>query len=139
MKFLLLLGALFGSFFKTLFGKSEGERLGASEAKAEMLEKQIEVRDAMDRAEKISTIHRLKDILKRGKLSLVLVLFLCACVSPAPMVICPRLKVWTGDQQAQMAVDLDLIPQESPLAGALIDYFNMREEARACNKALGGT
>lgn len=140
MKFLLLLGVLLGSFFKTLFGKSEGERLGASEAKADMLEKQIEVRDAMDRAEKISTRDQLLDVLDKGKLAfLFCFLGLAACTTTAiPTITCPNVVEWTGAQQAQMAADVRKLPQTSPVAPAMADYFNMRQEARACKKALGG-
>lgn len=44
------------------------------------------------------------------------------------------MKFWSGDQQLQMAVDLQQLPEDSSLVGAMVDYHNMREEARACHK-----
>lgn len=33
-----------------------------------------------------------------------------------------------------MAAEIQTLPATSPLVAAMVDYFNMRQEARACEK-----
>lgn len=136
MNFLAFLGSLLGSFFKALFCRSNDERLGASEEKAAVLEKQLKISEAMREAPKATTRDELVDVLKRGKLAIALVLVLAAC-SSVPAVVCPKVKPWSSKEQAQMVVDQVLLPEGSPIISALVDYYNMRNEARACQEANG--
>lgn len=138
MSFFSFIAGILGSLFKSLFCRSEGERAGAAEEKVKAYEAQNKVREAMQGAEKIQGKSELIDTLRNGKLIVPFALFfLCAC-SSQPVVVCPNVKFWTGDQQAQMAVDLQQLPEDSPVVGAMVDYHNMRQEARACESIKSG-
>lgn len=131
MNFLSYLGSLLGAFLRSLFGKSDQERLGAAEERVSEYQRRDSVKRAMDDAPKISEKSELIDKLKNGSLAIFLAFFLCSCAA-APTALCQKVKEWTRAQQAQMASDIQKLPETSPLVAAMIDYHNMRQEARAC-------
>lgn len=139
MRILSILGLFLGAFVKALFSKSNDERLGASEERAKILEKQIEIGDSMRRSKKISTHEELIKILKDGKLILffcIPLLFLTSC-SRVYVTNCQSVRPWSQKEQARMVIDQALLPKDSPIIGALVDYNNMRNEARECWKNGG--
>ena len=58
------------------------------------------------------------------------------CAEVPQPIFCQHIKNWTATEQSEMAIDLDTLPQGSILKDALIDYARMRDEARACQRAL---
>ena len=139
MKLFAFLGSLFGAFVRALFFKSNDERLGASEERAKTLEKQIEVKKAMDDAPKAKTRADILDILDKGKLAVLIGLFfLTACACPPPAIVCQNTIDWTPQQNASIAADIRKLPESSLVPLVIADYHNMRQEADACRAKLGG-
>lgn len=137
MNILTFVGSLLAAFIKSLFCKSKEERLGASEEKVKILEKHIAVESAMKSTKKISKKDQLLNVLRKGKLILIyLSMSVCAC-STTPAIVCQDVKEWTREEQIEMVLDLKGVSANSPLVGAMTDYFNMREEARVCKKQMG--
>lgn len=84
------LATLIGSFVKSLFCKSEGERAGAAEEKVKAYEVQNRVRASMEGAEKIEGKKELLDTLRNGKLVIPLALFFCTPVPQRLLLFVPR-------------------------------------------------
>lgn len=60
-------------------------------------------------------------------------LALSACQHAGPSVTaCLPLKPYTAEEQAQLAAALAVLPDNDPMALALIDYGKMRQADRAC-------
>lgn len=64
-------------------------------------------------------------------LILASVFFLVGCSN---VVVCQDVKEWSPAEQVGMANDMALLPADSPVRGAMIDYARMRAEARACKQ-----
>lgn len=63
---------------------------------------------------------------------LLLALAGCSTISD-PFVVCPvHVKEWSAAEQHDIFEAEDRLPNNSILVQALIDYANMREEARSC-------
>ncbi|HUO22684.1 MAG TPA: hypothetical protein VMU59_09240 [Caulobacteraceae bacterium] len=61
---------------------------------------------------------------------------LAGCTTlPVAVAECPAIKTYTPAQDAALADALAALPDGSPLAGAMIDYGQLRAEARACAAA----
>ena len=45
---------------------------------------------------------------------------------------CQPVKAWTDSEEAQMSHDVAMLPANSPLIAAMIDYARMRASAKAC-------
>lgn len=56
----------------------------------------------------------------------------CAGDTPAPVVTCPAIVEYTGEEQAQASKDLDLLPDDSPVHRFMGDYKQLRAKLRAC-------
>jgi hypothetical protein len=63
--------------------------------------------------------------------TIALVVLLTSCASPT-VVGCSHLKYLSPEVQGQMAADLELLPKDSPLIPAMLDYLKYRAEAKAC-------
>ena len=136
MNVLTFIATFIAALVRGFFSKSKEEQLGASKEKVKILEKQIAVREAMKSAKKISKKDQLINILRKGKLIIVFAaMSVCACAQQ-PAIVCQDVKEWSRSDQVKMVIDLNKISANSPLVGAMEDYFNMREEARACRKRM---
>ena len=132
MNLLSSFAAFFAYLLRSLFCKSDGELLGAAEEKVHQYQERDRASDAMEKAPKISNKAELIEKLKDGALCLVFFFSLSACASPSPAVICPKVKEWTRAEQAAMVSEIKKLPENSLIVGAMVDYHNMRQEARAC-------
>lgn len=137
MNFLTFLGSFFSAFIRSLFFKSNDERLGASEERVKTLEKQIEVKKAMDEAPKVKSRAEILNILDNGQLVVLIGLFfLTACACPQPTIVCPKITTWTQQQNSSIAADIRKLPEDSLIPLVVADYHNMRQEAVACKAKL---
>lgn len=71
-------------------------------------------------------------------LFLALILTGCATTAIAPAdnsAACPAVKVYTEAQQRELSSALAVLPQDSPIISAMIDYGRLRAAARACKGA----
>lgn len=75
----------------------------------------------------------------RFKLWLTALVFcgLTACASPAPVAVnvCPSVKAYTPAQEASLYTEEHALASDDPLFLAMLDYAQLRNEARACAKA----
>ena len=70
----------------------------------------------------------------RCVIALISIAFLVSC-SSTTIVGCPPVINLSPEVQGQMAADLELLPADSPLGPAFLDYLRMRDDARACQSS----
>jgi hypothetical protein len=59
-------------------------------------------------------------------------LLVTSCAVASSKSECPAIVIYSGDEQAQVALDLDLLPPDSPVKDFIRDYGVLRDEVRAC-------
>lgn len=68
--------------------------------------------------------------------TLFFLLLLAGC-NTTPILLCQSVKPWSDQEQKKMADDVNFLPPDSPLIGAMLDYARMRNEARECQEHSG--
>lgn len=124
-----LLAALF-AFLRVLFGKSDSEKLGSAEEKVKIYESATKIKNEIKKIETPDS-KKLDDILRSGKLCILFLLFFTCCTKTV-VPFCQDVKVWSDEDQTQMANELSTLSLSSPIRAALSDYKKMRDEARMC-------
>lgn len=89
MKVLSFIFAAFGAFLKSLFCKSDQERLGIAEERLNEYQQCNRVKKAMGDAPKISTVKELTDKLKNGSLAFLVAIFFMLLRVPDPGIRLP--------------------------------------------------
>ncbi len=57
---------------------------------------------------------------------------------PSPSATCGTVRPIPADEQHRISAAIRAVPADSPLAMPLLDWEQMRVEARACRRAAGG-
>jgi hypothetical protein len=129
---LSLLADMFGVFLKSR--ESTEEKLGAAEVKGDDALATAEAlqREAVAATDAPTSKTAMERLLQDGKLSIAfLCLFLASCADHGVAYPCISVKAWSVVEQQNMKADLETLPSDSPLVGAMIDYARMRAQARA--------
>jgi len=62
-----------------------------------------------------------------------LLMLLCGCQTEPVINNCLSLKDWTNEQQDQIYIAVQNLPENSPLIAVLADYAKIRAQIKACS------
>jgi hypothetical protein len=133
-KLIIFLEGLFSVFLK--HKENTAVSLGKSEERADIEQDDVEAlnREAIADANLPQNKTAMEELLAKGKLAVPFIVILLAscCEDQGTAYPCQQVRQWGIVEQQNMLADFRNLPPDSPLIGAFIDYFRMRQEARAC-------
>ena len=122
-----VLSAIFGSLFDRFFPPETADAQKADDLAVTVKESQAMAEAA---AEAPTAKSEIIDTLKNGSICLVFLLLQGCATSSA----CPSIHNWSAVQQDQIAAQIDVLPENSPLIPALDEWASLRAQAKACQK-----